>query len=139
MGRVPVPPPLPVPTPPRTTGLPSCGATTALGLNLRLAHSPLFLSVPAWRDTKTAVLVFNRNADFTAVLAKIVETMPGVPNFKRDLGKSDETTFHYVFAQPNDASREIIVTVLAFDIPTAPADVKDIGVGKSSLAKAATI
>jgi hypothetical protein len=76
------------------------------------------LSYLSWRDTKTAVVVFNRNAGFSAVLAKIAEITPKHPQFKRDLGKSDESTFRYVFAQPNDANREITLTVMAFDIPT---------------------
>jgi len=62
------------------------------------------LSYLSWRDTKTAILVFNRNADFSAVLAKIVEAVPKHPKFKRDLGKQDESTFRYVFVQPNDAT-----------------------------------
>jgi hypothetical protein len=61
--------------------------------------------------------MFNRNADFSAVLAKIAETGPKHPNFKRDLGKQDERTFRYVFVQPNDLNREITLTVMAFDIP----------------------
>ena len=76
------------------------------------------LSYLSWRDTKAAVLVFNRNADFSAVLAKIRETVPKHPHFKRDLGASGESAFRYVFAQPNDSNREIILTILAFDIPT---------------------
>ena len=40
---------------------------------------------------------------FSAVLAKIAEIVPMHPNFKRDLGKSDASTFQYVFAQRNDA------------------------------------
>ena len=67
------------------------------------------------------MLVFNRNAGFTAVVAKIAEVAPKHPNFKRDLGKSGESTFRYIFSQPNDANREITLTVLAFDIPTEPA------------------
>jgi len=55
------------------------------------------------------------------VLAKIAETVPKHPNFKRDLGKQGESTFRYVFVQPNDVSREITLTTMAFDIPTAPA------------------
>jgi hypothetical protein len=66
------------------------------------------------------VILFNRNADFSAVLAKIAESTPKHPHFKRDLGKSDETTFRYMFVQPNDPNREITLTVMAFDIPTAP-------------------
>ncbi|MDR3792352.1 MAG: hypothetical protein P4L03_03130 [Terracidiphilus sp.] len=91
-----------------------------------LATIDQLLSYLSWRDTKTAVIIFNRNADFTAVLSKIAEAVPTHTNFKRNLGKSDESTFRYVFAQPNDANREIILTVMAFDIPTtlsAPAGI----------------
>jgi hypothetical protein len=64
------------------------------------------------------LLVFNRNADFSGALAKIRETLPKHTHFKRDLGASGESKFCYVFAQPKDSNREIILTVLAFDIPT---------------------
>jgi hypothetical protein len=77
------------------------------------------LSYLSWRDSKAAVLVFNRNANFTAVLEKVVVTAPTHKNFKRDLGKSDESTFRYAFSQPTDANREITLTVMAFDIPKA--------------------
>jgi hypothetical protein len=76
------------------------------------------LSYLSWRDTKAAVLLFNRNANFSAVLAKIAETTPQHPNFKRDLGKLDESSFRYIFVQLNDPNREITLTVLAFDVPT---------------------
>ncbi len=82
-----------------------------------LATLDQLLSYLSWRDTKAAVVMFNRNADFSAVLAKIAETAPKHPNFKRDLGKQDESTFRYVFVQPNDPNREIMLTVMAFDIP----------------------
>ena len=84
-----------------------------------LATIDQLLSYLSWRDTKTAVIIFNRNADFTAVLAKIAETVPKHPNFKRDLSMSDDSTFRYVFVQPNDSNREVVLTVMAFDIPTA--------------------
>ena len=83
-----------------------------------LATLDQLLSYLSWRDTKAAVVLFNRNADFSAVLAKIRETAPNHPLFKRDRGKSGESVFRYVFAQPNDSNREVILTVLAFDIPT---------------------
>jgi hypothetical protein len=75
------------------------------------------LSYLSWRDSKAAILVFNRNANFTAVLEKISSTAPEHKNFKRQLGRPDETTFRYIFAQPTDANREITLTVLAFDVP----------------------
>jgi hypothetical protein len=36
---------------------------------------------------------------------------------KREAGRADESTFRYILRQPNDANREIVVTVMAFDIP----------------------
>lgn len=58
------------------------------------------LSYASWRDTKVAVLVFNRNADFSGVLAKIREAVPQHPQYKRDVAVLDESTFRYVFAHP---------------------------------------
>jgi stress response protein YsnF len=89
------------------------------------------LSYLSWRDTKAAVLVFNRNADFSGVLAKIKEAVPKHPDFKREFGALDESTFRYVFAQRNDPNRETILTVLAFDIPSSPAGIKAIGAGQT--------
>ena len=101
------------------------------GEKVFLATIDQLLSYLSWRDTKTAVVMFSRNADFSAVLSKIEESVPNHPYFKRSLGKTGETTFRYVFSQPNDANREIILTVLAFDVPTAPADIKAIAAGQS--------
>jgi len=91
------------------------------GEKVLLSTIDQLLSYLSWRDTKAAILVFNRNADFSAVLATIAGAVPKHPNFKRDLKKSDETTFRYIFAQPNDPNREITLSVLAFDIPKEPA------------------
>jgi hypothetical protein len=95
------------------------------------------LSYLSWRDTKAAILIFNRNADFSAVLAKMAECVPKHPNFKRDLEKSGESTLRYIFAQPNDPNREIMLTALAFDVPTAPADIRAIARGETGPPKAA--
>ena len=82
-----------------------------------LATLDQLLSYLSWRDTKTAALIFNRNRDFSAVLAKIAESTPKHPLFKRYLGRSGETQFRYVFGQPNDVNREVFLTVLVFDVP----------------------
>jgi hypothetical protein len=71
-----------------------------------------------WRDTKTALIVFNRNKDFSAVLASIQTTVIAHPNRKHGPSLEGETRFRFVFGHPNDSNREIIVTVLAFDVPT---------------------
>ena len=75
------------------------------------------LGYSSWRDTKVAVIIFNRNKDFTKVLESIRETVKKHPNCKRDLGLRSESSFRYVFAHRDDPNREMFVTVLAFDVP----------------------
>jgi hypothetical protein len=75
------------------------------------------LSYLSWRDTKAAVLIFNRNVNFSEVIGKIDEATPNHKNYKRSLGKLDESSFRYIFHQPNDKNRELTLTVLVFDVP----------------------
>ncbi|MBS1867683.1 MAG: hypothetical protein JSS69_17345 [Acidobacteria bacterium] len=76
------------------------------------------LGYSSWRDTKTAIVLFNRNRDFSKVLASIPDAMRVHPQYKRDLAGSTESTFRYQFANPDDRNRELFLTVLAFDVPT---------------------
>jgi len=75
------------------------------------------LGYTSWRDTKVAVIVFNRNKDFSRVLSSIIETAKGHKNFKRELTGSTETTFRYCFAHKDDKNRELFLTILGFDVP----------------------
>lgn len=72
----------------------------------------------SWRDTKTAILVFNRNQNFSDVLSTVETATPKHPKYKRTEGKSDETIFHYVFQQSEDANRELQLAVMVFNVPT---------------------
>lgn len=76
------------------------------------------LNYSSWRDTKTAVVIFNRNRNFSKVLALIPEVVRAHPQYKRDLTGSTETVFRYQFANRDDRNRELFLTVLAFDVPT---------------------
>lgn len=76
------------------------------------------LGYSSWRDTKVAVILFNRNKDFSNVLRTIQETVPSHPNCKRSLGARSETSFRYIFAHKDDGSREMTLTVLTFDVPS---------------------
>jgi len=78
------------------------------------------LGYSSWRDTKTAIVLFNRNRDFSKVLASIPDVMRAHPHYKRDLPGSTESTFRYQFANPDDRNRELFLTVLGFDVPTLP-------------------
>jgi hypothetical protein len=76
------------------------------------------LSYLSWKDTKAAILIFNRNENFTNVLEKIAASTPTHACHKRTIGKKEESQFRYVFSQPADKNREITLTVMAFNIPT---------------------
>lgn len=71
----------------------------------------------AWRDTKTAILIFSRNSNFSRVLDKIPNVVQEHPCYKRDCEYGPETGFRFVLRRPDDPAREVTLTVLAFDLP----------------------
>ncbi len=75
------------------------------------------LKYTSWRDTKTAIILFNRNENFSAVLSQISDQVKAHTCFVSDLGKRDETTFQFVFHHVGDKDRKLIMTVLAFNVP----------------------
>jgi hypothetical protein len=88
-----------------------------------LATIDQLLGYLSWRDTKTAVLIFNRKKDFSAVLEKIKSCAPTHKNYKKiftikSKKLSEPTIFPFVFKQPNDVDRETYLTIMAFDIPS---------------------
>jgi hypothetical protein len=80
------------------------------------------LSYLSWRDTKAAIILFNRNKGFTQVLARIKESMDAHQHRKHGPKVEAETRFRYLFGNPADHSREIILTVVAFDVPSSSAN-----------------
>lgn len=72
----------------------------------------------SWRDTKAAVLIFNRNKRFTEILAKIKVAMDGHAHKKRGPLIEGDSRFRYVMSNPADHGREVILTVLAFEVPS---------------------
>jgi len=71
----------------------------------------------SWRDSKAAIVLFNRQKGFGHVLSEIPPAVMAHPNFKRDLGKQSETSFRYKLTHRDDPNREMTVTVMAFDVP----------------------
>lgn len=76
------------------------------------------LGYATWRDTKTAILVFNRNKELSRVLNQIPGILKSHPNFKREIEFVSQTGFRCVLAHKDDPNREIILTVLVFDVPS---------------------
>jgi hypothetical protein len=73
----------------------------------------------SWRDTKVAVLLFNRRKDFAAVLSKI----PGsVAEHKDHIatvpGYNYPNRFRYRFKHNDAAGGEMLLTVMAFNVPS---------------------
>jgi hypothetical protein len=75
------------------------------------------LGYASWRDTKTALLLFNRNKDFSSVLTKILETVKQHQNCLKQLRYQSETGSRWLFHHRDDKHRELMLTVLAFEIP----------------------
>ncbi|MBA5640357.1 hypothetical protein H3H37_25185 [Duganella sp. LX20W] len=76
------------------------------------------LGYSTWRDSKTAILVFNRGTDTSTVLTGINATATAHGNFKRLVSWPHESGFRYVLHSSGDVNREIILTVLVFHVPT---------------------
>ncbi len=74
-----------------------------------------------WRDTKAAVVVFNRNKDFTNVLAQIASAAKAHACCKRLVQQTSETEWRFIFANKDDPNRTVHLAILAFDIPKAGA------------------
>jgi hypothetical protein len=75
------------------------------------------LGYASWRDTKTAIFVFNRGRELSKVLAQISPTLSAHPNFVREIPYGGETDFRFVIRHRDDPERELALTVLVFEVP----------------------
>lgn len=75
------------------------------------------LGYTTWRDTKTALILFNKRKDFSSVVSKLPEIVASHAQFKQALTHRGETHFRYLFSHPQDKERDLYLAVLAFDVP----------------------
>ena len=75
------------------------------------------LQYVTWRDTNTAILLFNRNKEISQVVAQIPVVVSKHPNFKREIPISGDGTYRCVLGHRDDSNRELIVTILVFEVP----------------------
>jgi hypothetical protein len=80
------------------------------------------LDYTCWRDTKVAVIVFNRRKDISGVLAAVPGAAAAHPACKKQLPYPVEGRFRFLFGQKADPSRELLLTVMVFDVPAAAAE-----------------
>ncbi|MFD1940822.1 hypothetical protein [Paradevosia shaoguanensis] len=76
------------------------------------------LSYVTWRDTKTAIIVFNRNNNFSAVIDSAKSALATHSRYQRGPFTERETRFRFVLSNPNDAAKEVVITLMLFDIPS---------------------
>ena len=72
-----------------------------------------------WRDSKLALIVFNRGGNFTNVVSKMKETVRSHPQFQEDLNWSHESGARYMFRRHDDPQRHFILSAVAFDVPVS--------------------
>lgn len=75
------------------------------------------LGYSSWRDSKVALIIFNRKKNFSKVLEAISPTISQHPNFKRGIPIDGESKFRFIVSHRDDPAKELMVTVLAFDVP----------------------
>ncbi len=75
------------------------------------------LSYLSWRDSKCALLIFNKNKDSSSVIDKMHEIMESREEHRRTLFHKENGNSRYTFIKKDDPGREIIVTTQLFDIP----------------------
>ena len=75
------------------------------------------LGYASWRDTKTAIFLFNRGRALSGVLAQISPTVAAHPNFVREIPYDGETGFRFIIRHRDDPERELTLTVLVFEVP----------------------
>jgi hypothetical protein len=75
------------------------------------------LSYLTWRDTKTALVIFNRKKNLSAVLEQIPALVTSHPAYSKGPGQSGETKFRYLLRHPADPVRTLVVSILVFDVP----------------------
>jgi hypothetical protein len=75
------------------------------------------LGYTSWRDSKTALVVLNRGRNLSGVLTQISGLVRQHPNYVRDESGKGETNLRFVMHHPDDAEREILMSVLLFEVP----------------------
>ncbi len=76
------------------------------------------LSYTSWRDSKTAILLFNKNKNSSKVLEEIPKTVKLHSTFASQEEYNNETGFRFTLKNVNDENKLLTLTILLFDIPT---------------------
>jgi len=81
-----------------------------------LATIDQLLGYLTWRDTKSALIIFNRNVGFSDVVAKLRTLPTQHTSFVAGPVRLDDTSFGFTLKLPRDPNRHITVSILGFDL-----------------------
>lgn len=70
-----------------------------------------------WRDSKTAVIMFVRNKDFSNVVKNAKESIESHPNFIKHDKDYDQSWFNYTFHINDDKNKEIRLALMLYHTP----------------------
>jgi hypothetical protein len=76
------------------------------------------LSYLTWRDSKCALLVFNKTKDSSAVRQKMHEVMESRSQHRKTVPHPPDGDSRYILVKESDPGREISVTTQLYDVPT---------------------
>lgn len=77
------------------------------GEKLYLETIDQILKYLTWRDSKAAVIIFVKNADFSSVIAKVKEATPTHPNYSSFESEKEDTYLSYKITLNGDANRKL--------------------------------
>lgn len=82
-----------------------------------LATIDQLLGYLTWRDSKTAIILFVTNKDFSSIVNKVLEVTPSHDNCVEIVNQKDDTWINSTFHLPDDSSRKIRLAVMLYHIP----------------------
>ncbi len=75
------------------------------------------LGYTTWRDGKLALLIFNRNKDFSQVIQQIKPLVEANENYVGFITQKSETEFHFTMSHPDDKQKHLTLAIILFEIP----------------------
>lgn len=79
------------------------------------AINQLFDRYLTWRDSKTALIIFVNDTDFTTALTSINNAVVSHPYYLRANGEHGETSKNYIFHMSQDKQKEVFLEIMAFN------------------------
>ena len=69
-----------------------------------------------WRDSKCALLIFNKTKDSNAIRQKMHDAMESLPEHRKTVSQSNGDS-RYILIKESEPGKEIIITTQLYDIP----------------------